>query len=1169
MTAVALALGALAVLGDKLGLSDSLRITLAGAAALAAVILVGLTVVQVTAAWRENRRRQNRTMQRLARFARGVRLPEEPGGDYFQGRARALQKISAWLADPSPRAGVLAIVANAGSGKSAVLGRIIAESSHGIDLFLDCKGQTVAGTAAAIASLLGLAEGTPDELVDAIAVRRDKPLILALDSIDEAQDHAEAIARLLAQLVSRGRLSSVRVLAATRAGGPHRGLVRALGLADVIDLDSPEYFEVQDMVRATEVRLSRDPLAPARYRREPELTGLVARAVAGRALPSFLVAWAAARQLVHNSDVPDVSEPGWQLRLPGNAHEAMAGEFDIERYTTPDDRRLALNMLTALAFTRGRGITIDGGGLWPLIANAISETSYDNNAVDRVFATSAGDLVVRTLEDDGSSSYKLFHQELVAYLRDECDDPEPQIERRITRALLDTVPVENGLRVWESASWYVRAHLSGHAAAAGMLGAVINDSCFLLTADQHELLAVLPAVEAEARPVARAYRQAAGVLSATSPEESPAYLEMAARKARAIGLADEIAAHYMERPWTVPWALSRTSAHRVIARHLGEVPALAIGQRNGRPVLVSGGEDETIHIRDLVDGSAVGTPIPVNSYISDVKVLECDDRATIVASSRDGVIRTFSLANLVLGVEIQATGCCEVVAVGECGGVETIVSGGTDGKVRRWALASGQPIGEPLAGHDGGIRALAVGECDGVATIVSGDSEGIIRRWALASGQPIGEPLAGHDGGIRALAVGECDGVAIIASGGIDGTVRRWALTDGQSIGEPLSGMMRTPVSAVAVGDVEGCKVIVSGGSDARVRIWDLADGESYCPPLVGHELLVESVALGDVDGRPTIASAGEDGAVRVWDILDIASDEGSSGPHGDKWVSSVCFAQLNDQRVLVSAGGDIRIWDCATGSRVSELASGRSIIAIVVEEIDGRRLIGALDYAGDVGIYELETSASVGEIGPEDDDKLVSIGSARRGDTLLIIVATAGGSLRVWDSARGGLSREISSGLRGDILSPFSTCTYRDAPYVAYADRDVVQVWALDGSPSLRTLAIPRSSMIAIGDISDRLALVNVDSSGVLSLWDVAEGKCLAERQIDGDLGVGTVSIAKLLDQTVVIVGGSDGGVHLWTPETDEERRIKIGAGVRRIAAQDRILAVATTEGLVCIEFK
>ena len=110
---------------------------------------------------------------------------------------------------------------------------------------------------------------------------------------------------------------------------------------------------------------------------------------------------------------------------------------------------------------------------------------------------------------------------------------------------------------------------------------------------------------------------------------------------------------------------------------------------------------------------------------------------------------------------------------------------------------------------------MAVGALpDGTPVIVSGGDDGTVRVWRLADGTPVGEPLTGHDGAVKAVAVGALpDGTPVIVSGGGDGTVRVWRLADGTPVVPPLD--LPESVRAVAV---HGNVIVTAAGADIAVH---------------------------------------------------------------------------------------------------------------------------------------------------------------------------------------------------------------------------------------------------------------------------------------------------------------------------------------------------------------
>jgi WD40 repeat protein len=100
-----------------------------------------------------------------------------------------------------------------------------------------------------------------------------------------------------------------------------------------------------------------------------------------------------------------------------------------------------------------------------------------------------------------------------------------------------------------------------------------------------------------------------------------------------------------------------------------------------------------------------------------------------------------------------------------------LATGSEDLTIQLWDLASGQPVGIPLAGNSAAVTSLAFSP-DG-ATLASGSADRNLTLWDLASNQPVGKPLAGSPGVILSLGYDPKDG-RILLSGDSSGNVLQW-----------------------------------------------------------------------------------------------------------------------------------------------------------------------------------------------------------------------------------------------------------------------------------------------------------------------------------------------------------------------------------------------------------
>ncbi|MGH3896888.1 MAG: NACHT domain-containing protein [Pseudonocardiaceae bacterium] len=541
----------------------------------------------------------------------------------FTGRHRALQEVCEWLRSSTGPA-TMVITGDPGSGKSSLLARlfVLAHSRYrnrvprlhtlpertippvgSITRFVHARGLTSDELMSALCDACEVDTTTsPGELLASLTSRRE-PIVVAVDAIDEAlgtrtRTGFPAVDDALGPLVRAAGRTPLRLLLGTRSH-----LVTALGTpATVLNLDHPSYADpdsVRRYARECLVRLSEE--SPYRYQPAPYLDA-VTDAIAEAAGNSFLVALITARSLALQQHLADPDDPTWRAGLPRAAAEAMRDDLDTR---LADQVSRARELLLPLAYAQGSGLPWED--LWPRLASALANTTYTSTDIDWLIDV-AGFYIVEATSDDGRrSTYRLYHEALAEHLRATRDDPVADHTVIVTALVDHTTRLPEGYSDWDHAHPYTTTNLALHAAEAHQLDQYVTDPRFLLAAHRSPLLSALPATTTPtAQAAADAYRRADTRLTTCQPQDRPAYLQLAARTARAPHLAEAITAQDLPLSWTTGWASWRLQyPHRTVTGHTGGVWSVAFGQVEGRAVVVSGSADRTVRVWD----AATGTPI--------------------------------------------------------------------------------------------------------------------------------------------------------------------------------------------------------------------------------------------------------------------------------------------------------------------------------------------------------------------------------------------------------------------------------------------------------------------------------------------------------------------------------------------------------------------------------
>ena len=1151
---------------------------------------------------------------------RGVERGARPGW-FFTGRRQALSQLVAWLtAAPAPADNMRVVTGGPGSGKSAVLARLVTMSNPryrvgmpgplaaddpvaglpagAIDVAVHARAAPAGEVVSALAATAGAPQDDLDGLIDRL-LERQAAFTIAVDALDEADD-PPALALTLRRLASETADAGVRLLVGTRPGGPGRRLITSLGLTRdddpaLIDLDTPGYLSQDDLTEYVRRRLllTDVPPTPGRpdtpYRGRDTLAGQVAGAVASAAFPTFLIGQLVSRALLLRGQPLSPSDPGWE-HFPTTVAAAM--DHYLADVGDQKEQHRVEDLLRPLAYARGNGLPLDDAGLWAQLATALARPgrSYSVGDVAAVLDTTA-DYLVETVITGQAYYYRLYHQALSDRLRErDQQHPRPVSTAQIVyQCLLNTVTrLPDGARNWYAIQPYLRSQLAGHAADVGQLTSLIDDPGFLVAADPAGLSAALQRPGQPATGNAQIYRHAYPHLApgADAAGERASYLQLAARRHRA-RLADQLHQLRLHQPWTARWTRGqRPQPHYIAGRHDGWVSAVAVGVRHGRPVIVSGSHDRTVRVWDLESGEPVLDPLAGHeTWVSAVAVGVRLGRPVIVSGSHDRTVRVWDLESgePVLGPLAGHETWVSAVAVGVRLGRPVIVSG--DRTVRVWDLESGEPVLGPLAGHGTGVYTVAVGVRLGRPVIVSGGYDDTVRVWDLESGELLFGPVTGRVGLVSAVAVGVRLGRPVIVSDGYR-TVRVWDLESGEPVLGPLTGH-DGKVSAVAVGEWRRRPVIVSGSSDDTVRVWDLESGEPVLGPLTGHNGNVSAVAVAERHGRPVIVSGSYDRTVRVWDL---ESDEPVLGPltgHNDNvsavavgWVSAVAVAERRGRPVIVSGSSDdtVRVWDLESGEPVLGPLTGHddNVSAVAVGVRHGRPVIVSGSYDRTVRVWDLESGKPV--LDPLSDHRgdlyreVYAVAVAERRGRTMIVSACYDRTVRLWDLGSG---KPVLGPLTGhdDAVSAVAVAERHGRPVIVSGSYDrTVRVWDLgSGEPVLGPLAGHDGWVhaVAVGEYHRRPVIVSGGDDRTVRVWDLGSGEPVIGPLAGHDGPVHAVAPSKWRGRPVIVSGSDDQTVRVWDLEAERHAilRIELQHPVLSVASTANGLAIGTSAELLRVD--
>lgn len=421
-----------------------------------------------------------------------------------------------------------------------------------------------------------------------------------------------------------------------------------------------------------------------------------------------------------------------------------------------------------------------------------------------------------------------------------------------------------------------------------------------------------------------------------------------------------------------------------------------------------------------------------------------------------------------------------------------VVAGGDDGLIRRWDLESGDPIGEPLAGHTGKVVAAQY-VSDG-RWIASTGADETVRIWDAATGVVVHVLTGLYDPDRVTTMAFSLDG-ALVVTGNRDGTAQLWEVATDRRMGEPIRAH-DSWVTAVAFSP-DGSR-LATGGADGAMRLWQVGSHQPIDPPLPSHTGSVMDIDFSR-DGRRIasmsylVEDSGDTGDNATYGTQVRVTDSSSGRPIVDGstefgYVGTDLAFSPDGRRVAIGAAdGNIRVIDADTGAAVGSPLSGHTdAVDIVAYSPDGTRIISAGDHT--IHLWAAEPDQSIGTRLPGvafDGPLPAAVSPDGR------IVATRDVSnqfdIALWRIETGEFLRTIPTGDRGPVTA---LAWEPDGHAIASATGadNTVRIWdAQTGEPRGPALTGPTSTIPRLSFSPDGRHLAALVPYADPWLWDTS----------------------------------------------------------------------------------
>ncbi|EJU05444.1 WD40 repeat-like protein [Dacryopinax primogenitus] len=408
--------------------------------------------------------------------------------------------------------------------------------------------------------------------------------------------------------------------------------------------------------------------------------------------------------------------------------------------------------------------------------------------------------------------------------------------------------------------------------------------------------------------------------------------------------------------------------------------------------------------------------------------------------------------------------------------------------------------------------------------IISASDNGTIRIWDAASGDIIGELLAGHPGAASAIDLWHDGGRTLVAS-----TMRTITLWNTE-MREVITKIVSDHAGILCLALSRDAMRIAAVYRDGTVGIWDVTSGERIYRSWPEDENMTNWIVLSHDGSR--MVSESYHGPLKLWNVTNGKVIGQLFGGHTD-YVTKIAFSDDNSRMVSGSKDGTIRLWDGGTGFLIGDPLTAaqntRSILSLAFSP-NATRIISRYEDCS-IRIWDTNTGLMVGDplIGHA---KAVSC-LAFSHDGSRIVSGSGDCTVRIWDANTGKAIRNPLTGHANGVRSV--TFSQDDTRIVSCASDGTIRAWlAENGERSGTVVSVPGEVWTDIPMTGSGIPVLATCSASSLQMWDVEKGEDIGRAFTGHPHRVISARFSK--DGKQVLSVSEDNSMKIWNVDSGEE---------------------------------